>query len=245
MVMQSSNPVFARGSFDTPTPEQVEDIYRTPQRMTLDDVIMKTSILLGIILVAGAATWVLAPGLWPLGAIVGLVLALVCIFKKQVSPGLVMAYAAAEGVFLGGVSKFYEDAYSGIAAQAAVGTAAVFGAVLFGYKSGKLRATPRFTKIVMSGFLGLFGLLIVNWVVGMFTDGSALGLRDGSPTAILFSLAFIGFGAMTFVLDFDQAEKMVEAGVPERESWRVSFGLVVGLVWLYLEILRLISYFRD
>lgn len=242
MAMQSSNPVFSRGSFDTPSVAQVEDIYRTPARLTVDDIVMKTGILLGIIVVTGALTWMLAPGLFFVGAIAGLVLALVNIFKKRVSPGLVMAYAVAEGVFLGGVSKFYEDTYSGLPMQAAVGTAAVFSGVLFAYKSGKLRATPRFTKIVLGGFFGLFGLLILNLLLGF--AGLDVGLRDGGPLAVLFSLAFIGFGAMTFVLDFDQAEKLVAAGVEERESWRVAFGLVVGLVWLYLEILRLLSYFR-
>ena len=95
------------------------------------------------------------------------------------------------------------------------------------------------------GFLGLFGLLVVNLLVGLFGSGDALGIRGGNlGLSILFSVAFIGFGAMTFVLDFDQAERMVAAGAPERESWRIAFGLVVGLVWLYLEILRLLSYLQ-
>ena len=126
-----------------------------------------------------------------------------------------------------------------------IGTVAVFGAVVLGYRSGFLRATPRFTKIVTYGFVGLFAVLLLNVVVGLFGNGDALGIRGGNTTlSVLFSLAFIGFGAMTFVLDFDQAERMVAAGVPERESWRIAFGLVVGLVWLYLEVLRLLSYLQ-
>jgi len=257
---QSSNPVFGRspslkqgqtfGAPGYPTAGEVEDIYRTPQRLTLDDIVMKTAILLGIIVVTGAFAWVadVSAGIVALAGIVGFVLALVNIFKRQVSPGLVLAYAACEGVLLGGVSKFFEQTpgYEGLPLQAAVGTAAIFGAVLFAYKNKVLRATPKFTKIVTGAFLGLFALLILNVVINVFDGGgSGLGLRDGSPLAILFSIAFIAIGSMTFVLDFDQAERMVAAGVPERESWRVSFGLVVGLVWLYFEILRLLSYFRE
>jgi uncharacterized YccA/Bax inhibitor family protein len=117
--------------------------------------------------------------------------------------------------------------------------------VLLGYKSGRLRATPRFTKIVTGAFFGLFALLILNIVISAFAGGSGLGLRNGSGLAIVFSIAFIVVGSMTFVLDFDQADRMIAAGVAERESWRIAFGLVVGLVWLYLEVLRLLSYFRD
>jgi len=249
MAMTSSNPVFGRSpSLQTPSAQELEELYNAQPRLTMDDIVTKTGLLLGILVVTGAGAWVLDVGMGVvlLAGIVGLVLALVNIFKKQVSPGLVMAYAAVEGVFVGGISKVYDDAYSGIAVQAAVGTAVVFGSVLVAYKSGRLRATPRFTKIVVGAFLGMFGLLIVNILINLFDgSGDGLGLRSGGPAAILFSLAFIAIGSLTFVLDFDQAEKMVEAGVPERESWRVGFGLVVGLVWLYLEILRLISYFRD
>ena len=129
-------------------------------------------------------------------------------------------------------------------AAAAVGTAAIFGGVLLGYKSGRLRATPKFTKIVVGGFVGMFGLLMLNVILNLLGVGD-LGLRSGGGVAILFSIGFIIFGSLTFVLDFDQADRMVAAGVPERESWRIAFGLVVGLVWLYLEILRLLSYFRE
>ena len=249
--LQSSNPVFANApTLKAPTAQQVEDLYRTPQRLTMDDVVMKTGLLLGIIVVLGAAAWVLdAPaGLVGLAGIAGFVFALINIFKRQISPPLVIAYAACEGVLLGGVSKFFEQTpgYEGLPLQAAVGTAAIFGGVLFAYKSGRLRATPKFTKIVSGAFMGLFALLLLNVLINVFDgSGSGLGLRNGSGLAILFSIAFIVVGSLTFVLDFDQADRMIAAGVAERESWRISFGLVVGLVWLYFEILRLLSYFRD
>jgi uncharacterized YccA/Bax inhibitor family protein len=249
--LQSSNPVFGNApTLKTPTPQQVEDIYRTPQRLTMDDIVVKTGLLLAIIVVFGAAAWVLdaSPGLVAGAGIVGFVLALVNIFKRQVSPPLVLAYAACEGVLLGGVSKFFEQTpgYQGLPLQAAVGTAAIFGGVLLAYKSGKLRATPKFTKMVSGAFLGLFALLVLNVLINAFDgSGSGLGLRNGSGLAILFSIAFIAVGSLTFVLDFDQADRMIAAGVDQRESWRISFGLVVGLVWLYFEILRLLSYLRE
>jgi len=246
--VESSNPVFGNAPTlkRSPTVAQVEDIYRTPQRLTMDDIVVKTGLLLGVIVVTGAAAWVLdaGPGLVIGAALVGFVLAMVNIFKRQVSPPLVLAYAAFEGVFVGAVSHAYNDAYRGIVLQAVVGTAVVFGGVMALYASGKLRATPRFVKMTMGAFLGLFGLLLVNLVVGLF-NGNGFGLRDGGSIAILFSIAFIVAGSLTFVLDFDQAQRLVNAGVDERESWRVAFGLVVGLVWLYLEVLRLIGYLRN
>jgi uncharacterized YccA/Bax inhibitor family protein len=252
--LKSNNPVFGNaptlkqgstfGAPGYPTPGDVQQVYSTPQRLTMDDVVMKTGMLLGIVVVTGAVAWISnAPvGLVFGAALVGLVLALVNIFKRQISPPLVVAYAVCEGFFVGGISHYYNNAYSGIALQAAVGTSAIFGGVLFAFTSGRLRATPRFTKIVSGAFLGLFALLILNLVIGLIGGGAGLGLRSGGAVAILFSIAFIAVGSMTFVLDFDRAQQMVNAGVDERESWRIAFGLVVGLVWLYLEVLRLLSY---
>jgi uncharacterized YccA/Bax inhibitor family protein len=258
--MESNNPVFARSEplarslqqgvgFHQPAPsaEDVAAIYGTPQRMTMDDVIVKTGILLGIIVVVGAASWVLQVpiGFALIAMIVGFGLAMVNIFKKQVSVPLVLAYAVSQGVFLGVISASYEGQYQGIVVQAVVGTAAVFGAVLFGYKSGKLRATPKFAKVVTFGLVGMVAVFFLNIIAAAFGAGDALGLSTGGPVAILFTLGLIVFGALTFVLDFDQADKMVAAGVAEKESWRVAFGLVVGLVFLYLNILRLLSYLQS
>ncbi len=258
--MQSTNPVFQRSEtlarstqqgvgFREPGPSagDVADIYNTPQRMTLDDVIVKTGILLAIVVTVGAGAWVLQVpiGFALIAGLVGFALAMVNIFKKQVSPPLVLAYAATQGVFLGVISASYESDYSGIVVQAVIGTAAVFGAVLFGYKSGRLRATPMFAKVVTFGLIGMVAVLLLNLLVGAFTSGDPLGISGGNTgLSILFTAGLIIFGALTFVLDFDQADRMIAAGVPEQESWRVAFGLVVGLVFLYLNILRLLSYLQ-
>ena len=258
--VQSNNPVFQRSEtlaraaqpgvgFRTPAPtaEDVAAIYGTPQRMTIDDVIVKTGLLLAVVVGVGAASWYLGVplGMAALAGLVGFVLAMVNIFKKQVSVPLVLAYGAAQGVFLGAISASYEGAYRGIVVQAVVGTAAVFGAVLVGYRSGRLRATPKFAKVVTFGLIGLVAVVLLNLLGSAFGAGDTLGLSTGGPVAILITAGLIVFGALTFVLDFDQADRMVAAGVPEQEAWRVAFGLVVGLIFLYLNILRLLSYLQS
>jgi uncharacterized YccA/Bax inhibitor family protein len=257
--MQSSNPVFQRSEtlarasqvgFRQPAPsaDDVAALYNTPQRMTMDDVIVKTGILLAVVVGVGAASWYLAVpiGFALVAGLVGFVLAIVNIFKKKISVPLIMAYAVAQGVFLGAISASYEGTYRGIVVQAIVGTAAVFGAVLFGYKSGRLRATPKFRKVVTFGLVGMIAVLLLNLLVGAFTSGDPLGISGGNTgLSILFTAGLIIFGALTFVLDFDQADAMIAAGVPEQESWRVAFGLIVGLIFLYLNILRLLSYLQS
>jgi uncharacterized YccA/Bax inhibitor family protein len=257
--MESNNPVFSRSEslraaqqgvgFHSPAPsaEDVAAIYGTPQRMTMDDVIVKTGILLAVVVGVGAASWFLQVplGVAMLAGLVGFALAMVNIFKKSISVPLIMAYAVAQGVFLGAVSASYEGQYSGIVVQAVVGTAAVFGAVLLGYRSGRLRATPKFAKVVTFGLVGLVAVVVLNLIASAFGAGDTLGLSTGGPIAILITLGLIVFGALTFVMDFDQADRMVAAGVPEQEAWRVAFGLVVGLIFLYLNILRLLSYLQN
>ena len=257
--MQSTNPVFQRSEslaragqvgFNTPGPsvDDVTAIYNAPQRMTMDDVIVKTGILLAVVVGVGAASWFLGVplGFALLAGLVGFGLAMVNIFKKKISVPLIMAYAVSQGVFLGAISASYEGQYRGIVVQAVVGTAAVFGAVLLGYKSGRLRATPKFRKVVTFGLVGMVAVLLLNLLVGAFTSGDPLGISGGNTgLSILFTAGLIVFGALTFVLDFDQAEAMIAAGVPEQESWRVGFGLIVGLVFLYLNILRLLSFLQS
>lgn len=213
--------------------------------MTIDDVVTKTATTLAVLVAAGAVTW--ASGLYALAlpaALVGFVLALVVTFKKVVSPPLILAYAAVEGVFLGGVSGIFNDRFSGIVVQAVVGTAGVFGGMLVVYKTGAIRVTPKLTKWIIGALIGVVSLMLVNLLASFFVDGG-LGLRDGGALAIIFSLVCIGIAAFSFLLDFDAADQAIRAGAPARYAWYIAFGLTVTLVWLYLEILRLLSYFRE
>ena len=215
--------------------------------MTIDDVVTKTGITLAILIATGAATY-FTPGIWGLAlpaALIGFVLALVIVFKKVVSPPLILVYAAVEGVFLGGISGVIGTAVGnpGIVFQAIAGTALVFGGMLVVYKTGAVKVTPRFTKWLIGAMIGVVGLMLINLIAGFFVDGG-LGLRDGGPLAILFSLVCIGIAAFSFLLDFDAADEAIRAGAPEKTAWYIAFGLTVTLVWLYLEILRLLSYFQ-
>jgi len=211
--------------------------------MTVEDVIGRTALLLAVAFFTGAATWILGLGglAFP-AAIVGLVLALVIIFKQVTNPVPIVAYAAIEGVFLGGVSQLFNDRYPGIVVQAVMGTAGVTAVMLGLYRSGKIRVTPQFTKMVVGATIGFFLLMMVNLVAGFFTDGG-LGLREG-PLGIGVGLFAIGLASLNLVLDFDLVEKGARQGLPARYGWFAAFGIMVTLVWLYIEILRLLSILR-
>ncbi|MGC5018464.1 Bax inhibitor-1/YccA family protein [Micromonospora sp. DT47] len=215
--------------------------------MTLDDVIVKTVALLGILGVSAAAAWVLVPdalisAAWIGAAMVGLVLGLIISFSRMANPALVVAYAVVEGAFVGLVSKAYETAFQGIVLQAVVATFGVFFVMTMLYKARVIRATPKFVKGMIAVMAGLFAVMLINFVFAIF--GVNTGLRDGSPLAIGFSLVCIVVAALSFVLSFKEVEDGVRMGLPQRYSWTAAFGIVVSLVWLYLELLRLISYFQ-
>ncbi|WP_019853107.1 Bax inhibitor-1/YccA family protein [Actinopolyspora mortivallis] len=218
--------------------------------LTIDDVVTKTAITLAITIGTAAATYIIGgPQSMALvlpAAIVGFVLALVNVFKKKVSPALVIAYAAVEGVFLGGISYMFAALVgsSGIIMQAIAGTMGVFAAMLVVYKTGAIRVTPKLTKWVIGAAAGAFTLMLINLVAGFFVEGG-LGLRDGGLLAIGFSLLCIGIAAFVFLLDFDEADRAIKSGVDARVSWYIAFSLMVTLIWLYLEILRLLSYLQN
>ncbi len=213
--------------------------------ITIDDVVMKTGLSAGTALVAGTLTAV--SGLYALALpafIVGFIVALVLIFKPQWSGApLVLLYSAAMGVALGGISGVFNDIYTGIALQAIVGTAGVFAGMLVVYKTGAVRVTPRFQKWLMGALIGVVVLMLFNLVMSLF--GVNTGLRDGGPLAIGFSLLVIGVAAFSLLMDFDMADQAIRGGAPAKFSWYIAFGLMTTLVWLYIEILRLLSYFRD
>jgi uncharacterized YccA/Bax inhibitor family protein len=213
--------------------------------ITVDDIVTKTAITAGAAIIAGGLTaW---SGLYALALpafIVGFVVSLIIIFKQSSNPALVMTYSIAEGIALGGIAGLVNQAYPGIAFQALIGTVGVFVGMLVVYKTGAVKVTPRFTKWLMGALIGVVVLMVANLVASLFTQ-DGLGLRDGGPVAILFSLVCIGVAALSFLLDFDMIDKAIRRGAPERFAWYAAFGLTVTLVWLYLEILRLLSYLRD
>ncbi len=221
--------------------------YQAPARerfLTVDDVVTKTAVILVLAVVTGFATaWFQAYYLALPAALIGFVLALVIIFKRMISPPLILAYAAVEGVFLGAITGVFNQWYPGIAAQAIVGTLGVFGGMLVIYKTGAIKVTPRFTKMIIGGIIGVAVLMLFNLVMGLF--GFDMGLRSGGPAAIIFSIICIALAAFSFLIDFDAIDAAIKQGAPANTAWYFAFGLMVTLVWLYLEILRLLGYARQ
>ena len=213
--------------------------------ITVDDIVVKTGLAAGTALVTGILTAVLNLYVLTLPAfIVGFVVSLVLIFKSQWAKApLVLLYSAAMGIALGGITGVFNSIYPGIALQAVIGTAGVFVGMLVVYKTGAVRVTPRFTKWLMGALVGVVVLMLFNFVMSLF--GINTGLRDGGPLAIIFSLVVIGVAAFSLLLDFDQADRAVRGGAPASFAWYIAFGLMTTLVWLYLEILRLLSYLRQ
>ena len=264
--MRSTNPVlsrddvFTRGGYATfntaggagaDLATQVGEV-RAPagvRPMTLDDVVSRTGLLFVIAAVTGGLAWYLNLGFGVAigAALVGLVLVIVNSVKRTVSPPLIMAYAAVEGVFIGGISFHYEVVLSldGIVFQAVLGTVAAFVGMLIAYRTGRIRVTPRFTKALIGATIGFLILAFANLLLAMFGvgGGTGIGLRSG-PLGILFGCIGIVLACLFLALDFHMVEEGIKHGAPERESWLAAFGLTVTLVWLYLEILRVLAILR-
>lgn len=229
--------------------------------LTIDDVVAKTGITLAVLAASAVVAYfvvrsdlALAMPLTMLGALGGLGLILVATFgRKQDNPAIVLSYAVLEGMVLGAVSFVFANytvsstSAGGLIAEAVMGTFGVFFGMLVVYKTGAIRVTPKFTRMVVAALFGVLALMIGNLVLGMFGvgGGAGLGLRSGGPLAIIFSLVCIGIAAFSFLIDFDAADQMVRAGAPEKAAWGIALGLTVTLVWLYLEILRLLSYLQN
>jgi uncharacterized YccA/Bax inhibitor family protein len=225
--------------------------------MTIDDVVTKTGVTLAVLSLVAvvsyflvAANTALALPFVLVGALGGLGVLLVAMFgRKQDNPAIVMTYAALEGLFLGAISFLLANLYvSGASAGALIGqailaTIGVFVGMLVVYKTGAIRVTPKFTRMIVAGIFGVLVLALGNFVLAMFGvgGGEGLGLRGNGPIAIIFSLVCIGLAAFSFLLDFDAADQMIRAGAPEKAAWGIALGLTVTLVWLYIEILRLLS----
>ncbi|MEV7678256.1 Bax inhibitor-1/YccA family protein [Streptomyces sp. NPDC088341] len=219
--------------------------------MTIDDVVTRTAMTLGTVILTAVLSWVLLPvdeanigrsyGIAIGAALVALVLSLIQSFKRRPTPALILAYAAFEGVFLGVISSAVSTYIApGVVIQAVMGTMAVFAGVLFAYKMRWIRVTRRFYGFVMAAAMGFVLLMVANMLFSVFGGGDGLGLRSGG-LGIIFGIVGIVLGACFLALDFKQVEDGVAYGAPREESWLAAFGLTLTLVWIYLEMLRLLS----
>ncbi len=217
--------------------------------MTLDDVIVRTGAMLVVLFAAGGVAWTLAPstatgGLIIVGAMGGIGLGLYMAFTMRANAATALIYSAFEGLLLGAISRAFEARWHGIVIQAITGTVLVAAGMLVVYRTGAIRVTPRFTRMLVGATIGVFGLMVVNLIAYLFHPGG-LGLRDGGALAIIFSLVCIAVAAFNLVLDFDIIEQGIRRGAPQQFAWYASFGLMVTLIWLYLELLRLLGYLRS
>lgn len=227
--------------------------------MTIESTVEKTALTLGVVVATAAAAWFLigdlstdqaavqkAFGFAFAGAIVGFGLSLVNSFKKIISPALVLAYAAAEGVFVGAFSKVVSG-YVGdptIVFQAVLATMVAFFATLGAYKFFNIQVTDKFRKVVTISMFAFVGVMLVNFVLSITGVLESGGLRGMTGLGLVVSAIAVVLAVFMLIMDFDFVERGVEAGLPERESWRAAFGLTVTLVWLYIEILRILAILR-
>jgi len=226
-------------------------------RMTYDDVIMKTGLLFGVLLVGAVLAWmatVANSGLGVLlmgaGMLVGFVLAMVNIFSKTIRPALIMAYAAAQGLAMGGLSAIMEAQYDGIVGQAVLATAAVFAVTLALFASGRVRNSPKLARFTLIALIGILVYRVLNWILvltgafstaGGMNDATFMGFQLGTVVGVVAVL----IGAACLIQDFDQAKVGVEMGAPAKFAWSCAFGLMVTVVWMYVEILQLLGRMRN
>ncbi len=239
--------------------DALQEMYQRPSagpldtgRLTVDDVIMKAIGLFALVVVAAGVSWVVTAGapqltmpVWLLGMFGGLVVGLVIAFKKTVSVPLIVGYSVLQGAFVGAISRVLEVAYPGIVTTAVIATLCTFAGMLLGYKTGLIRVTARSRRIFGFALLGylLFSLvnlvsLFAGWTTGWGFGGSGL-------LGIGISLLGVGLASYSLAVDFDSIDEAVRAGVPQKYSWLMAHGLIVSLVWLYLEILRLLARLRE
>ncbi len=217
------------------------------ERMTIDSVVSRTAMTLGLVIVTAALTWILLPEeyvgtAWIGGALAGVGLGLFLSFKRTVSPPLVMLYAVAQGLFLGAASEAFNTMWPGIVPQAVGGTLAAFVATLAAYKFFNIQVTSRMRKFGMIAGLGFFVLTFVD--LGLSFVGFEMGFNGFGALGLLMSVVGLALGIFFLVLDFDMVEQGVAAGAPEVESWRAAFALTATLIFIYINLLRLLAILR-
>lgn len=261
----TNNPAFSRNAAfrDDPTPEQLQELFNRPSSgggvMTVEDTVAKTGLNFAICVVAAVIGWTMVSANPLLGGtivmfagIAGFVLALVNIFKREPSAPLILAYSAAQGLTLGAVSLVFESSYPGIVMQALLATFAVFAVTLALFASGKVRASARATKIFLIAMVGYLVYALINVVITMFggAGGNPFGL-DGSvqimgiPLGVIVGVLVTIMAAYSLVLDFDMVQQGVRNGAPAKFGWSAAFGIMVTVIWLYMNILRMIAIARS
>jgi uncharacterized YccA/Bax inhibitor family protein len=281
--MQSNNPVFRRseafsgsaahgqqtaypGYGSDPSQWGVgapgETYAATPQApsapMTIDSVVQKTGITLGVVVVAALATWIALPEVTEstadtalpavgaaatIGSLGAFALSMVNSFKRVVSPALVLAFAVFEGVAMGAISMLFNVAYPGVVQGAVIGTFAAFAGTLAAYKILDIKVGDKFRKFVVAAVFGMIGLSVMELVLGLF--GAQIGLFGVSGLGMITAVAGLVLGVFMLIMDFDFVEQGIRYGAPERESWTAAFAMTVSLVWIYTNLLRILAYFSQ
>lgn len=238
-------------------------------RMTVEDTVLKTLSLFAVLLVTAVVGWVwtlspvsvenpqptMAP--WIIGMLGGFVLSMVVIFtsRKKIRPALIFAYAAFEGLFVGGISAYFEFIWPGIVMQATIATLAVVGVTLALFASGKIRASKKATKVFMVALIGYAVFSLVNLILmwtGIIPGDMMFGLHSASiniagfsiPLGLIIGVLVVIMAAYSLVLDFDSIQQGVRNGAPRKFAWLGAFGIMVTVIWLYIEILRIIAIVR-
>lgn len=224
------------------------------QLMTLDDVITKSAIVMGVLMITAMVSMrvlmptILAGNLVMLGSVMAIsgiasfVAVLVVSMRRSIKPAFVLAYSVLEGIFIGSFSAMFEVLYPGIVTQAVLATFVTAGIVLAAYKFFNIRATPKFRKIVFIGTLSFAGVVLVNMVLSFFLP---VNLYSFTGIGLIISLVAVVLACMNLIMDFDYIERGVANAAPASESWRAAWGLTVTMVWLYTEILRILYYLQD
>lgn len=255
-VKRSQNQMYGQGAATAMATDaaSLNSLYDAPTataadtgRLTYDDVIMKTVGVFAVLVISAAIAWPLAqdyPAIWVVGLVGGLVFGLVNAFKRSPSPALILLYAVFEGMFLGALSAAYNEAFDGIVLQAVLATFGTFAATLVLFRSGKVRVTPKFTRWLITAMVGYLIFSVINMVLVMTGVLDGWGARGGT-LGIIIGLFAVGLAAASLLVDFDSIQRGVRDGVPAKFAWTAAFGLIVTLVWLYLEFLRILAILRD
>jgi uncharacterized YccA/Bax inhibitor family protein len=248
------------GIQDSLNSEQLQDLYNQPSagpvqmgRVTLDDVVMKTLGLFAIVVVVAAASWFAVagtPGLslpMMLGGMFGsLAIGMVIAFKKTISVPLIVLYAVLEGVLVGAISSVFERAFPGVVTTAVLATTATFAGMFLGWKIGLIKVTDRSRRIFGMAIMGYLLFSLANVAASFMGVGAGWGFGGkSSMLGIGISVLGVGMASYSLAIDFDSVDRAVAAQLPEKYSWLMAHGLIVTLVWLYLEIVRLLARLRQ